>query len=139
MKDKRDRFIALGGREILEKATKVFYAKVYDHPLLSKFFQGVDQTHIENQQVDFMQGALGGTVAYTGKLVPSAHKHMDITEEIFDLRQNLLIESLKEVNPSAELIERWLRVEGAFKRNIVKSPVSECEKPYGTDTVLAFS
>lgn len=136
---KQQRFIAIGGREILEKASKVFYDKVYEHPLLGKFFQDVDQLHIEKQQVDFMQGALGGAVAYSGKMVPNAHQHMYITENIFLLRQGLLIKSLEEVNAPQELIERWIRVEQAFKRNIVKNSVADCKKRYNTDELMIFS
>ena len=68
-----DKFEALGGRPILVKISKIFYDKVYDHAWLGKFFAKVDQQIIEDQQVDFLQGALGGDKVYCGKLPVKAH------------------------------------------------------------------
>jgi len=139
MQTKQERFAALGGRSILEKVSKVFYDKIYKHPLLGQFFQHIDQTHIESQQVNFMQGALGGSVVYSGRLVPGAHMHMYITEEIYKLRQDILIQSLNEVRAQPELIERWLRVENAFKGSVVKQALTDCKKRYNSDTIQVFS
>jgi len=44
--------------------SKIFYENVYDHPWIGKFFQGIDQGIIEAQQVDLLQGALGGEKNY---------------------------------------------------------------------------
>lgn len=96
-------FEELGGRKILEKVAKLFYDKVYDAEWIGKYFQSVKQEIIEEQQVDFMSMALGGPKVYLGKLPVPAHKHMMITNELFDLREKLLDEALIEANACDEL------------------------------------
>ena len=81
---------------MLRKISKVFYDKVYAHPWIGKYFAEVKQEVIEAQQVDFMAQALGGPKMYCGKFVPQAHQHMVITEELFELREQLLDEAMKE-------------------------------------------
>ena len=103
-------FKELGGRQVLLDMAKVFYDKIYAHPWLGEFFKDISQEVIEIQQVDFLQGALGGERVYCGKLPIPAHKHMYITQELFDLRSEILIESLKEVNACQELIDRILKI-----------------------------
>jgi hemoglobin len=136
---KKASFEALGGRPILEAISKTFYDKVYKHPWLKKYFQHVSQEHIESQQVDFMQQALGGPSIYRGRTPPSAHVHIHVTEDLFELRESLLLASLKEHRASDELILRWNRVEQAFKNKIVKKSIQECKKRYPTDDILDFS
>ena len=132
-------FQQLGGRYILEKMTKVFYDKVYADPWIGQYFQNIEQKIIESQQVDFLQGSLGGEKVYCGRLPVPAHKHMFIPEELYTLRSQLLHESLIEVGACEELIERIEKIDDAFKASLVKKDISECEKRYFTDEVLAFS
>lgn len=129
----------MGGRELLEKAMKVFYDRVYEHPWLGPYFQQIEQEVIEKQQVDFMIGALGGPKSlYSGRLPIEVHKNMFITEELFILREQLLLEALKEVKASEELIERWLKIDEAFKAGIVKKTIGDCEKTFATEEIIAF-
>ncbi len=131
-------FEEMGGRNMLIKYSKVFYDKVYAHPWLGKFFQEVKQDVIEEQQVDFLQSSLGGGNVYLGKLPIPAHKHMFITEELFELRNQMVIESLDEVGASEKLKEKILRIDNAFKRGLVKDSIGDCEKRFFTDELMFF-
>lgn len=128
----------IGGRDYLTKVVKKFYDKVYAHPRLKLYFLKTPQKHIENQQIDFMIGALGGPRIYMGRNPKDVHPHILITEELFELRNELLIEALKEERASVLLIERWLQIEAAFKNSIVKTSVVECKGRYKTDEILNF-
>ena len=132
------KFEDLGGKGMLEVITKIFYDKIYDHPWLSQFFKNIKQEIIESQQVDFMQGHLGGKKVYCGQLPVSAHKHMFVTKELFDLRQAILRDSMKEANASRELVEAWLKIDDSFRAGIIKASASQCEKRFFTDEILAF-
>lgn len=136
--DNQEKYHELGGRPILEKMTKAFYDKVYDHPWLGKFFNGIKQETIESQQVDFLQGALGGPKVYCGQLPIPAHKHMFITEELYELRTKLLVEALQEVQASETLINKLLKIDDSFKRGLVKQSITDCEKRFHSDTLLNF-
>lgn len=111
---KKAAFESMGGRKSLIKIINIFYDKVYQHPWLKLYFQAVPQQHIEDQQVDFMENVLGGDNRYAGKSPPAAHKHIFITQELFELRQTLLKEAFVEAKASQTL-------DASFMRIIVKS------------------
>lgn len=131
-------FERLGGRGILLAYSKNFYDKVYAHPWISKYFEGIDQTTIELQQVDFLQGALGGEKMYCGKMPIAAHLHMNISEELFKLRHQLVLEALHEVKASEELIEKIIKIDASFKKGIVKASRADCVKRFPTQEILDF-
>lgn len=131
-------FEQMGGRNSLVAISKIFYDKVYQHAWLKLFFEEIPQQHIESQQVDFMQKVLGGDNIYAGKSPPAAHQHIFINEEVFEVRQKLLIESFSEARASDALIEKWLNLENSFKRVLLKSSPKACKGRYKSDPVLAF-
>ncbi|MGB0495593.1 MAG: group I truncated hemoglobin [Kangiellaceae bacterium] len=135
---KRKEYEEMGGKHMLEHISKIFYDKIYDDPWLKQYFAEIPQEHIERQQVAFMQAALGGENLYCGQTPPTAHKHMYITEELFQARQLLLDEAFAECNASPLLIEKWIRIDEAFFNRIVKSSPEECEKRYKSDKILNF-
>lgn len=123
--EKQSLFDAVGGLPTLQRVHKIFYDKVYVHPWLGKFFEGHDQVAIENRQTSFMAEKMGGPVEYMGKHPKMAHRHMFITEELFEVRRQLLADSLREAGVSDELAERWLRIDSAFMKSIVKESIAE--------------
>jgi len=131
-------FQALGGRSVLERVHKVFYDKLYEHPWLGQFFHDIEQELVENQQTDFMVSNMGGGKIYQGRFPKPAHMHMYITDELFDLRNRLLADSLRECGVAEDLAERWLKIDRAFKHSMVKQNVSECEKRFFTDDLKIY-
>ena len=128
-----------GGQEMLEKIVREFYDRVYEHPWLGKYFQHIKQEVIESQQVDFMIGALGGPKnVYSGQLPVTAHKNMFITDELYTLREEILLMAMKKVGAPKGLIEKWLQIDEAFRPSIVKKSVDDCEKQFATDEILNF-
>lgn len=134
----QNEFEQIGGRQSLVTISKIFYDKVYQHAWLKLFFEEIPQQHIEDQQVDFMQKVLGGKNVYAGKSPPAAHQHIFISEEIFEVRQKLLIESFREASASQTLIDKWLNLEKSFRRVLVKASPQACKGRYKTDPILAF-
>jgi hemoglobin len=131
-------FEAVGGRPTLEKVHKLFYDKLYEHPWLKEFFKEVPQEVIESQQTDFMVSNMGGGKIYSGALPKNGHKHMFISEELFDLRSKILRESILACGVTEDLTERWVKIDYAFKHSLVKKNVGECEKRFFTDEILNF-
>lgn len=139
MSESRKReFESMGGTQILEKISKLFYDKIYEDPWLKLYFANVPQEHIEKQQVAFMQAALGGENLYCGQTPPAAHKHMNITDELYQARQKLLYASFNEANAKDSLVQKWLRIDDAFFNRIVKRSPDDCERRYKTDNILNF-
>lgn len=138
MSDKAALFESMGGRQAVMNVTKSFYDKVYEDPWLSQFFSGIPRDHIEAQQNDFMQAALGGYNQYGGKTPPSAHKHINITEDVFHARQQHLLQAFQDTHTCQTMIDAWLKIEDTFKRKVVKASIDDCEMRYSTEGIRDF-
>jgi len=128
-------FDKIGGIKVLRRITSAFYDKVYAHPWLSKMFVAIDKDHIASQQAEFMQGALGGPKIYCGKKPAVAHPHIEISHKSFDLRQELLRQTLVELRIDREIAERWLAMDEAFRGRLVKGAAG-CQKRFFTDRIV---
>jgi truncated hemoglobin YjbI len=120
---KQNLFDAVGGLPTLKRVHKIFYDKVYAHYWLKHFFAGHNQEAIENRQTSFMAEKMGGPIEYLGKEMQYAHEAMYITRELFEVRHALLDESLREGGVPDDLRERWLRIDSAFMKSIVKDSI----------------
>lgn len=128
----------LGGKPTFVKVHKIFYDKAYSDPWLSKFFTDKPQVVLENQQTDFMVQLMGGPKAYGGKSPKSAHQHMVITDELFELRARLLSESIKEAGIRDDLRNEWLDADRTFKRALEKKSEADCTQAYPNQPILNF-
>lgn len=117
-------------------ATTEFYELVYKDPWLSQVFAKIPRAFITSQQIDFMVGLMGGPKNYSGRNAKDAHPHIYIPEEMWQVRENLLLESFKNLNFPEDLSQLWLKIDEAFKRSIVMSDSSECKKRYATDELI---
>jgi len=117
---KQTLFDTIGGLPTLQKVHKIFYDKIYAHRWIGQFFIGHSQEAIENRQTTFMAEKMGGPIEYMGKEIEMAHEAMYITVELFELRKQLLDESLREAGVGKDLRERWLKIDSAFIKKIVK-------------------
>ena len=129
----------LGGKATYEKVHKIFYDKAYAHPWLSKYFTDKPQEVLESQQTDFMIQLMGGPKAYGGKAPKFAHQHMMISEELFELRAQMLSDSIKEAGIADNLREEWLAADATFKRALVKNSVADCSQSYPNQVILNFA
>ncbi|HND84295.1 MAG TPA: group 1 truncated hemoglobin [Pseudobdellovibrionaceae bacterium] len=120
------------------KVNKVFYDKVFKDPWLMLVFKDVKQDIIERQQTDFMIGAFGGPKVYSGRNPKDAHMHIFVNEEMWQLREKYLREAFEETRFPKDLADKWLRIDEAFKKTIMKSSLSECEKRFATDEIVFY-
>ncbi len=129
-------FDRIGGRPTIEKVHKIFYDKIYAHPWIGQYFKEIQQDIIEIQQTDFMSQAMGGPAIYCGKLPIAAHKHMFINIELFELRSQLLQDSIREVGLKKEEEEAWMKIDQAFKKGIIKNSLSDCQLRFNSDEIV---
>jgi len=128
----------LGGRAVFEKVHRIFYNRVYVHDWLGKYFAGKPQVNLENQQTDFMIQLMGGPKVYGGKAPKFAHQHMMISEELFELRAQMLSDAIRDAGVADDLSREWLAADAVLKKSIVKSSVTECRIAYATQIILDF-
>ena len=119
------------------KVHKIFYDKAYADPWLSKYFTDKPQEVLESQQTDFMTQIMGGPKIYGGKAPKWAHQHMVITDELFELRAEMLSDSIKEAGIADDIRVEWLAADAALKRSLVK-PLEKCTKAYPNQPILNF-
>ena len=128
----------LGGVEQVEKVHQRFYDVMFDHPWLEQFFYGKDKQALVTKQTQFMVAAFGGENHYKGDTPAFIHMHMYITDEIADLRQQILQQAIKDEGLSDALSQRWLAVDDSFRQGIVKKSVDECVlKCFGQMPIVA--
>lgn len=120
----------------IRKVSEEFYSLVYEHPWLKQVFANVPQEHITNQQVDFVIGAFGGPQAYSGRNPGDAHPHIFISEEMWEVREEILKLAFERTQCPAEISVRWLKIENAFKKQIVMKDPSECKGRFTTDELI---
>ncbi len=123
-------------REEILKVNLAFYDRIYKDPWMAKVFRNVTQEFISNQQTDFMLGAFGGPKIYSGRSPQDAHPHIFIDQEMWDIREKYLKEAFEETKFPIELAEKWLRIDEAFKRSILKNSVSDCQKRWAMDEII---
>jgi len=121
---KQTLFDKLGGLPTLERVHKRLYDKIYAHPWLKGFFEGHEQAAIELRQTQFMAEKFGSDIRYPGMELELAHRRMYISEELLTLRRELLRESLEEEHVPETLITRWLKIDGAFWKDIRKDSLA---------------
>ena len=119
---KQSLYDAVGGLPTLEKVHKIFYDKIYIHPWLKQFFAGHNQEAIEGRQTSFMGEKMGGP-KYMGKPLKQVHENMYITQELYELRHEILKESLMEADVAEDAAARWLKIDDAFMKQITKKSV----------------
>jgi len=119
-------FDRLGGLDTLRRVHKIFYDKLFVHPWLKQFFVEHPQEIFENQQTNFMSGLMGGPKIYAGKTPKMAHQNILITDELFETRNSILSQSIKEAGVADDVREEWLEADRTLKRALVKSSVEEC-------------
>ncbi len=122
--------------EIVEKVNDIFYDKVYDDKWLFDIFGLVDIDHIKSQQTDFILGALGGPKRYGGRSPKDAHPHIFIQEDMWDLREKYLTEAFTECEAPEWMIEKWIAIDNAFKRSILKTSPRDCEGRFRSDPLI---
>jgi len=131
-------FARIGGIPTLERVHRIFYDRLYAHDLMKLFFAGIDQRHIERRQTNFMAGNMGGPRRFAGLTPKSAHQHIYITEEIFDLRHGMLRDSIREAGVPDLLAMDWLRIDAAFRNVLVRQSPDECTPRYPGQAILRF-
>lgn len=126
---KQSLYDAVGGLPTLEKVHKIFYDKIYAHPWLKQFFEGHSQEAIEGRQTSFMGEKMGGP-KYLGKPIKQVHENMYISQELYELRHEILTTSLQEAGVPEALAQRWLKIDNAFMKQIIKPSVEAFYRDY---------
>ncbi|MGH8221470.1 MAG: group I truncated hemoglobin [Woeseiaceae bacterium] len=68
----------IGGAGGINRLVDVFYSRVLADRELKRFFKGVEMAKLRRMQVELFSAALGGPLAYSGRSMVQAHRHLQI-------------------------------------------------------------
>jgi hemoglobin len=94
----------IGGEESVKTAVDCFYGRLLADPDLSSFFAGIPMLRLKSHQVAFLSQALGGPKQYSGESMKTAHARLSIEQHHFDLVATHLVETLRGLGVSEEII-----------------------------------
>lgn len=106
-----------GLREILQR----FYARAFEDPRLAPFFTHTNQAWVVGKQHSFLKEKFTGEKAYFGDRPRNAHHWMVISDELFDYREDMLAECMREWGLAEPMVQRWREYHEAFRKQIVKA------------------
>jgi truncated hemoglobin YjbI len=112
---------ALGRGDLLQTILQDFYARVYEDSRLAGFFHGVTRQRAVEKQFLFMRQIIAGEKVYFGDRPRNAHHWMVISDELFDYREELLMDCLRRHGLAEELVQRWRAIDERFRGDLVKS------------------
>jgi hemoglobin len=94
----------IGGAPALAAAVEDFYTRVLADTELAGYFEGVDLERLKAHQRSFLAAAIGGSELYAGRPMKEVHAPLAISQKHFDRVVGHLVDTLTELNVSAELI-----------------------------------
>ncbi len=116
----------IGGEAVLTRVHSRFYDWIFEDAWLGRFFAGKSKSALIKKQTDFMVSCFGGENRFHGDTPAVAHMHMLVTDEMYDLRQHHLHRCIREEGLSENIAQRWLSVDAAFRKAIVRENESQC-------------
>ena len=111
---------ALKNGALLTKILDDFYTRVYADPLLNPYFEDVTKDWVAQKQYSFLSQVFTGDKVYLGNNPRNAHHWMVVSDELFDYRENIMIECLRRHGLDEHLVMRWRAMEDSYRKDIVK-------------------
>ncbi|HAZ08052.1 MAG TPA: hypothetical protein DCZ01_05910 [Elusimicrobia bacterium] len=98
-----------------------FYQRVFADGQLAPFFHNVTRERAIQKQYEFLASLFSGERSYFGLNPFNAHHWMVISDDLFDYREAMFEQVLREHGLAEELVRRWLALHELFRAEIVKS------------------
>jgi len=112
-------FTRIGGMKAVDAAVDLFYQKVMMDDRINHFFFHIDMNRQSGKMKAFLAFAFGAPFPYPGLAMREAHQHMHLTELHFTAVAEHLINTLKELNISKDLIEEVVEVAMSTKAHVL--------------------
>jgi len=112
---------ALDDGLLLNKILDDFYTRVFNDPKLSPFFEASTKQRSKEKQFLFMKAIFTGEKCYFGERPRNAHNWMIISDELFDYREELMENVLRENGLAEEFVIQWRAVDEVYRKQIVKT------------------
>lgn len=112
----------IGGVPAITAAVDRFYERVLADSELKDFFNGVSMSRLKAHQFAFLSQALGGPKQYSGASMRDAHSRLPIEQRHFDSVAVHLVETLRELTVSEDIIGAIASALTPLSEQIVNTP-----------------
>lgn len=112
----------IGGKPAVKAAVDRFFERVLADPELKDFFNGVSMSRLKAHQFAFLAQASGGPRQYSGASMRDVHSRLAIEQRHFDSVAVHLVETLRELGVSEEIIGAIAAALTSLSGQIVNNP-----------------
>lgn len=132
--------VPLPADEVLHAIARAFYDKVYAHPWIGRFFEGVSQPRQELKLVRFFHLSWSAPLddGFQGQYLRDEHAHMYIPAALFDVRQQLFAEAMRELGHDEALVRAFLEFNERWRPYVVKRSIEECSDAFTGTGIVEF-
>lgn len=112
----------LGGEAAVDAAVDIFYRKVLADDSVSHFFEDTDMDAQRAKQKSFLTMAFGGSAAYNGKDLRTAHAKLvenGLNDSHFDAVAGHLKATLDELSVPPELADEVMVIAGSTRDDVL--------------------
>ena len=109
----------LGGYDRILKLTQTIVAFHAENDEIKRTLKGVDHDLLAKHVADFMAAGTGGTAEYTGRTMPAAHAHLELTDADFLSAGGDVIKAMKSLDYSQEEIDEVVCILVSLKDQVV--------------------
>jgi len=122
---KLDMYEAIGGRNKLNAAVRIFYRKVMADPNLQPFFAKTDMNGLRAKQVMFLSMLLGNTESFGRPDIRAAHtasRHEGLTDAHVDAFFGHFRSTLEDIGVQPEIVEQIMHELESTRREVLDRP-----------------
>ena len=122
----------LGRYDMIAKIVDTFLPKLRDEPRIAAMISGLaDTSKMRNRQliIDQICGLAGGPCLYIGRTMVAAHQGLGITQDLWELSQKKMGETLDELKIKDPERSELIAVIEKLRPDIVQKPAEETKKP----------
>lgn len=109
----------LGGYDKILKMTQTIVANHAVNDEIKHTLKGVDHEMLAKHVADFMAAGTGGTAEYTGRTMPAAHAHLELTDADFLSAGGDIVKAMKSMEYGENEINDFLCILVSMKDQVV--------------------
>jgi len=110
---------AMGGEVGLRRVIEAFYDRVFADVMIGFMFRGRDKQRLVELETQLTTRVMGGQGPYEGRSMRAAHAHLRINRGQYLRRNQILRETLRDLNVPEEVQTAWLSHAVALERAIL--------------------
>ena len=109
----------LGGYDRILELTRTIVAYHHENEEIKHLMYNVDDEKLAKHVADFMAAGVGGTAKYTGRTLPAAHAHLNLTDADFLSAGGDIIKAMKSMDYGQEEIDEVVCILVSLKDQVV--------------------